>query len=227
MHARHARRSGQRWPLRRAAPLAPALALALLVSGTTAARLSATESSSASTISAGSVTLTASAISGCPVTGLLPDNSATACSFTASYSGASAYLALNVLIETQAGTGGSTLYNPADASNDLQVSVTSSSPSATYSVPTVSTTCPGSPPPGSTCYELDNELVQTAALTSATVAFSASVKLPVSSTTSYQNGTAQIIMTAHAVQSKNNTLSCTTTPAAGSPCTPAGSFSWS
>ena len=40
-------------------------------------------------------------------------------------------------------------------------------------------------------------------------------------------GTAQVIVTTHAVQSANNTLSCTVTPAAGSPCAPNGSFKWS
>jgi hypothetical protein len=92
-------------------------------------------------------------------------------------------------------------------------------------VPSASETCPGGAPSGSACYELDNELISTSALTSATVAFSVSVKLPTTSPTGYQGGAAQILLTTHAVQSGNNTLSCETATA-GSPCTPKGTFSW-
>ena len=68
----------------------------------------------------------------------------------------------------------------------------------------------------------------TSALRSATVTFTVSTQLPTSSTSGYQGGTAQIIMTARAVQSTNNSLSCVGgPPSAGSPCTPAGSFKWS
>jgi hypothetical protein len=69
--------------------------------------------------------------------------------------------------------------------------------------------------------------VSTNPFTSATVSFSVSVNLPTSSLTGYQGGAAQIILTTHAVQSSNNTLSCSSTPAAGAPCTPSGSFKWS
>jgi hypothetical protein len=137
------------------------------------------------------------------------------------------YLAVNTLIETQSGAGGTKLYNPADGSNDLQVTVSSTSPSVTYTLPTTATTCPGGAPAGSTCYELDNELVSTSAVTSAAVAFSISLRVPTTSATGYQGGAAQVILTTHAAQSKNNTLSCSATPAAGSPCTPSGTFKWS
>jgi hypothetical protein len=149
--------------------------------------------------------------------------------FTATYSGsASAYLAIDILIETQAGTGGAKLYNPSDSSHDLQVTLTSTTPTVTYTDPTTSTTCPGGAPSGSTCYELDDELVATTAFSAtSTIGFSVSVKLPTSSATGYQNGAAQIILTTHGVQSKNNTLSCSGAPAAGSPCAPSGSFKWS
>jgi len=50
------------------------------------------------------------------------------------------------------------------------------------------------------------------------------VSLPAGSATGYQGGAAQIILTVHAVQSKNNPLSCTATPAAGAPCPPSGTF---
>jgi hypothetical protein len=199
-----------------------------LVTGTTFGRFRASETGGTNSFTAGTVTLTNSAIANCPATNVLPNNTSTACTFTATYSGPTpAYLAADVLIETQAGSGGTKLYNPGDSSNDLQVTITSSTPSVTYTVPTTPTTCPGGAPSGSTCYEFDNELVSTTAFTSAAVTFSVSVKIPATSGTGYQGGAAQIILATHAVQSKNNTLSCSATPAAGSPCTPSGSFKWS
>jgi len=198
------------------------------VTGATFALFTATTSSGSNSLAAGTVTLTDSAVANCPVSNLLPNGTATACTFTASYAGsAAAYLAVNVLIETQAGGGGTRLYNPGDSANDLQVTITSSNPSVTYGVPTTATTCPGGAPSGSVCYELDNELVSTSAVTSAAVGFSVSVKLPSGSVAGYQGGAAGVIVTTHAAQSASNTLSCTATPTTGSPCTPSGSFKWS
>jgi hypothetical protein len=211
-----------------AAFLASVTALCLVATSATLARSTAAETGGSNSFAAGTVTLTDSAIASCPVSSLLPNNTSSTCTFTATYAGsASAYLAVDVLIEAQAGSGGTRLYSPSDSSNDLQITITSASPSVTYTVPTISTTCPGGAPSGSSCYELDNELVGTSAFASAAVTFSASVKIPVSSPTGYQGGAAQIILTAHAGQSKDNTLSCSSTPAAGSPCTPSGSFKWS
>jgi hypothetical protein len=205
-----------------------AVALSLTAIGLTAGRLTASRPSQANSFSAGALTLANSSVANCPVTGLLPNNTAAACTFTTSYPGpAPAYLAVNVLVEAQAGTGGTRLYNPADSANDLAITITSTGPAVSYTVPSAVTTCPGGAPSGSACYELDNELVSTAAVTSATVGFSVSVSLPAGSATGYQGGSAQVILTTHAVQSANNTLSCTTAPAAGSPCTPSGSFTWS
>ncbi len=159
---------------------------------------------------------------------MLPNATPQSCTFTATYSGTTAaYLAADVLIETQAGTGGTRLYNPADSTGSMQVTITSASPAVTYAVPTSATTCPGSAPSGSICYELDNDLISTTALASASVTFSIVAAMPATSATGYQGGTAQVIVTTHAVQSGNNTLSCTTTPAAGSPCAASGSFRWS
>ena len=183
---------------------------------------------SPSTVSAGTVTLTNGSIANCPVSNLLPTGTAaTACTFTATYSGVAAYVAVDVLIETQAATGGTNLYNPSDSANDLQVKISSTTPSVTYTDPTTSTSCPASASVGSTCYELDDELVSTSALTSGPITFSVSFKLPTSSPSSYQGGAAQVALTTHAVQADNNTLSCTTTPNAGSPCSPTSSFKWS
>ncbi len=221
-------------PLGRAVRLAapalavPAIALSLTMIGSTVCSSSATEASGHDSVTTTSVTLTNSAIANCPVTGLLPNGNQAKCTFTTSYAGPSAaYLAVNVLVETQAGAGGTALYNPGDGSNDLNLIISSTSPAVTYKLPTTATTCPGNAPTGSTCYELDNELISTSSVTSATVAFTVSVGLPTTSTTGYQGGAAQIILTTHATQAGNNALSCTATATAGSPCTASGTFKWS
>jgi predicted ribosomally synthesized peptide with SipW-like signal peptide len=205
----------------------PAVALSLAVTGVTLAAYSATETSGQNSMAAATVTLANSAIANCPVSNLLPDGTTISCTFTTTYPGPSpAYLAVDVLVEAQAGSGGTALYNPSDRSHDLDLTVTSSNPTVSYTLPTTATACSAGAPSGSACYQLDNDLVSTSAVTSATVSFTVSVGLPTSSTTGYQGGTAQIILTSHAVQS-GNTLTCTATPAAGSPCTPAGTFHWS
>lgn len=209
-----------------------AIALSLTMIGSiltpTFCSSSATEASGHDSVTTTSVTLTNSAIANCPVTGLLPNGTQKKCTFTTSYAGPSAaYLAVNVLVEAQAGSGGTALYNPSDGNDDLNLLITSTSPTVTYTLPTTATTCPRNAPSDSTCYELDNELISTTAVTSATVSFTVSVGLPTTSTTGYQGGAAQIILTTHATQSGNNTLSCTATATAGSPCTASGTFKWS
>lgn len=205
-----------------------AVAVSLIVTGVTFGLLSASRTSGINSLAAGAVTLTDSAVANCPVSNLFPNGIATTCTFTATYSGPTpAYMAVNVLIETQAGGGGTRLYNPGDSASDLRVTVTSSNPAVTYGVPASATLCPGGAPSGSACYELDNELVSTSAVTSAAVGFSVSVNLPSGSTAGYQGGAAQIILTTHAVQSASNTLSCTATAVAGLSCAPSGSFTWS
>ena len=181
------------------------------------ARFSATRTSVTSTFSAGTVTLTSNVSGACGVTNMLPGSTPTPCTLTATYSGSvPGYMALNVLIETQAGNGGTNLYNPADSTHGLQVTVASSNPTvSSYTTPTISTTCPGGAPSGSTCYELDNELVSLSAFAAAppnsTVTFTTTVSLPSTTTTGYRGGTAQVILTAHATQSSNNgtTSGCT------------------
>jgi|SRR5579862_135163 len=182
-------------------------AVAALVSSTTFGLFSTNASSTSSSFTTGTVTQTRSAHSDCGVSNLLPDGTANNCgSLQITYTGSvNAYLGLDVLIETQAGSGGTTLYNPTDGLNDLQVTVTSGSGAVTYTEPTTSTACPGGAPANSTCYELDNELVSTTPFTSGnSVTFATSVTVPTSSTTDYQGGAAQILLTAHAVQSGNN-----------------------
>jgi len=193
-------------------------AAAALVTGATLSRLSSTGTTQSNSFAAGTVTLTSDTSGTCTVSSMLPGSSPSPCSLKATYSGnIPAYLAVDVLIETQSGNGGTNLYNPSDSTHDLQVALTSTSPSVTYTVPVSSTTCPLSAPSGSTCYELDNEIVSLTPFTNASgpATFSTTVSLPANTTTGYRGGAAQVILTAHAAQSGNNSAGgCT----AGATC---------
>jgi predicted ribosomally synthesized peptide with SipW-like signal peptide len=196
-----------------AGSVAVVAAAAALGAGVTFGFFSATSATQTNQFSAGKVTLTSDTSGACNIAAILPGTSPSPCTLKATYSGTvSAYMGLDVLIETQAGSGGSKLYNPADSANDLQVTITDNQGSpVTYTVPTTATTCPLTAPAGSTCYELDDELVNLAGLAPSTVVtFSTAVSLPTGSATGYQGGKAQIILTAHAVQAANNgsTASC-------------------
>jgi len=172
-------------------------------------------------LAAGTVTLTADVTGACTVTSVLPGATPSPCSLTVTYGGSlPAYLGLDVLIETQAGNGGTDLYDPGDPSNSgLQVAISSSgSSTVTHTVPTVATTCPASAPSSSTCYELDDEIVDTDAFnTGDQDTFTTAVRLPADAATGYRGGAAQVILAAHAVQSSDNPVpgGC----AAGQPCT--------
>jgi predicted ribosomally synthesized peptide with SipW-like signal peptide len=233
VHGKHAARRGRRWPLIGAAPLASVAALALLVTGTTLARYSGSETSGNNTLTAGTVTLTDTAIASCPITGLLPNAATSTCTFSATYTGnASAYLGLDVLIEAPTVTSTAALFNPADSAHDLIVKISSGSPAAvsSYALPGTgnSVTCPGGLPAGAACYQLTDDLVSTSVVTSSTgaITFTVAASLPTGSSNSYQSGTAAVVMTVHAVQSKNNALPGTCT-SAGPSCPASGSFTWS
>ena len=225
--ARHPR-SGARAPLVVIGPIIAAAAVAMAVS-VTFGLYSSKPAAENNSFTSGDLTLTNVVTGACTVTLMAPGDSPTACTLALTYSGnLSAYLAVDTLIETQAGNGGTDLYNPG-GSNGLSVSIVDNqTTSVTYTVPTTSTTCPGGAPTGSTCYELDNELLGTAAYTNgSTDTISTSVTLPAAAANIYQAGGAQVILSAHAVQSKNNTMACTATPTKGAPCTPSGTFAWS
>jgi hypothetical protein len=200
-------------------------AVAAVVSGAAFGFFSATSTRQSDSFSAGKVTQTNDLTGVCAVSNLLPNAVQSACTLKVQYTGGKpAYLGLDVLIETQAGSGGTKLYNPADGSHALQVSITSTSPSVTYTLPATATSCPITAPAGSTCYALAKELVSTTAFTNASpqVTFTTRFSLPTTSTTDYQGGAAQIVLTAHATQSANNGSvgGCT----AGQTCT---GVSWS
>jgi hypothetical protein len=182
-------------------------AVATVGTRTTLSLLSSNSPVQNSGLAAGTVTLASDASSACTVPSMLPGSSALPCSLTARYSGITpAYLALDVLVETQAGNGGNTLYAPSDPTHDLQVAISSLAPSVSYTVPTTPTVCPGSAPFGSTCYELDDEMISLAPFnsTSDPVTIQTTVSLPANMTPGYRGGQAQILLTAHATQSSNN-----------------------
>ncbi len=188
-------------------------AAAILGTSATFSLLSSATATQSNTFAAGTVTLTNDISGACAVSNMLPGASPAPCALKATYGGSvPAYMAVDVLIETQSGNGGTNLYNPSDSAHDLQIALSSTSPSVTYTVPVTSTPCPGSAPSGSNCYELDNEIVSLTPFTnaSAPVAFSTAVTFPASTTSGYRGGAAQVILTAHAVQSGNNSASgCT------------------
>ncbi|HUY64057.1 MAG TPA: TasA family protein [Acidimicrobiales bacterium] len=200
-----------------------------LVAGTTFGFYSSKSGAESNSFTSGTVTLASTVTGACTVVNMAPGDSPAACGLGTTYSGSlSAYLAVDVVIETQAGTGGTTLYNPA-GSNGLTVTISDNQTTpVTYVVPSTSTTCPGGAPTGSTCYELDNELLGTSSYANgAADTISTAVTLPSTAGNIYQGGAAQVILTAHAVQAKNNTVACSSTATAGHSCTPSGTFAWS
>ena len=141
----------------------------------------------------------------------LPDGSPHTCTLTVGYGGDKpAYLGLDVLIATKSGAGGTELYNPSDYLNDIQVKVKDNQGSAvTYVDPAIPTdfgapfACPTpySTDGYTTCYRLSDLLVRTSPFSSGSVAFTSTLSIPTSSTSDYQGGAAEIVVTAHATQS--------------------------
>ncbi|HZS13688.1 MAG TPA: TasA family protein [Candidatus Dormibacteraeota bacterium] len=196
-------------------------AAGMLVAGTTFGLFSSTPASESNNFTAGTVTLSSDATGVCSTATNIAPGDGSACTFKASYNGSlDAFLGLDVLIETQHATasgsggtahGGTNLYKPTDSSNDLQVTITDDK-AVSYTVPTVATTCVGAPA-GSTCYELDNELVSSTADAGGSTTnhtFTVTWSLPSSAGNGYQGGTAQVILTAHAVQAANQPTDSTT-----------------
>jgi hypothetical protein len=187
--------------------------LAALGTGVTLGALSGASPDQVTSLAAGTVTLDSDTSGTCTVASMMPGSMPSPCSLTGTYSGSTpAYLAVDVTIETQSGNGGTTLYNPSDSGHDLQVAISSTSPSVSYTVPVTATTCPGSAPSGSTCYGLDNEIASLTPFTSASgpVTIHTTVSLPANSTPRYRGGAAQVILSVHAAQSGNNSATgCT------------------
>ncbi len=222
-HALPPQRGGGRpWLLAVGGAVAAALAVGTLAGGVTLGLFSSTPQGETNTFTAGTVSLSTTASSACTVSNLMPGDAASSCTFVATYqSTEAAYLGLDIVVQTKAGVGGSALYDPGTGGVDITVTDGQSS-AVNYTIPTTadSTSCPS----GYTCYVATNELVSTSTFTntSGAVTFTTAVHLPSSATNAYQGGEAEVILTAHAVQAKNNPLpgSC----AAGSTCS---GLSWS
>lgn len=204
------------------------VATASFAAGSTLGLFSSTPAQETNSFTAGTVTLTSDATGACSVTDLVPGDSLTPCTFAATYTGsASAYVGLDVLIRTQAGAGGTPAY-PMSGGQGITIAVTDNQATPiTYTLTTSVIACPGTPPAGSVCYAASNLLVKTTAFTSAspTVTFSTAVGMPAATGNAYQGAATQVFLTAHAVQSRNQTLPGTCT--AGVTCAAAAGFSWS
>jgi hypothetical protein len=175
------------------------------------------------------------------------------CTLVTTYGGnLSGYLALDVFIATKkdttaGGAGATNLYNPGDPTGDADITVASTSPTVSYVVgggsPTsfgTAVTCPGA---GTSldgnsytgynlCYQLSNLVVSATAFTNASgaVTITTGISLPSGQLNTYQGSSAVVVLSAHAVQSRNNAINCAAggaSPTAGAVCTPAGSFAWS
>lgn len=203
--------------------------MVIVVASVTLGLFSARATAERHGFTADTLTLTTDAIGACAVTDMAPGDPPRKCMLALTYIGPlSAYLALDVLIETKAGSGGTDLYNPR-GSNGLTISITDNQGTpVTYEGASTATTCPSGVPSGTLCYQADNELIGTSAFSNGTaITVTIAASLPLAAGNGYQDGRAQVVLTAHAVQAKNNSLACTTTPTAGRTCRPRGSFAWS
>ncbi|MEA2902422.1 MAG: hypothetical protein QOH36_2309 [Actinomycetota bacterium] len=245
------RTASSRPRLRITLALLAVVAIASTSVGVTLALYSNRPTGETNTFVAGTVGLTSNVTGAClaSTANMAPADTAS-CTLLTTYAGnLSGYLALDVFIATTktVAVGATNLYNPADTTNQAQITVSSTTPTVTYVVaggsPTsfgTAITCPGSGTSldgvnystGYTCYLLSNLLVSATAFTnaSATVTFTTAITLPSTQPNSYQGSSATVVLGAHAVQSRNNTINCTAggaSPTAGAVCTPAGSFAWS
>ena len=198
-------------------------AVATLVAGVTFGLFTSSQTQT-NGFTAGTVTLSQGASSTCTVNSVMPGDGGS-CDLATTYAGNSAYEALDILIATKSGGGTgqtSALYTPAGGG----LSVGISDGTTTYTVPTVSTTCPAPYDVGGyTCYGLSNELLRSSGSTVASNTFTTTWSLPSGTDNTYQASSAAIVLNAHAVQAANNTIGCVS-QTAGQSCVPSGGFAW-
>lgn len=156
------------------------------------------------------------------------------CALSVIYTGSvPAYVSLTVAIQSEAGPGGSPLYDGSGI-NGLTLSVSDGHNS--FTVPTGPGTTGGTCPVGDMCWTASNELSAWYSGTTPNLVFASGDGATFTITplfakaagNPYQGGSASVSLTAQAVQSPANTLpaSCTTSTI-GKPCPASGSFSWS
>jgi len=156
-----------------------------------------------------------------------------ACALSVTYTGSiSAFVSLDVLIETKAGSGAGarTLYDPTTGKG-LTFSISDNGGNS-FTVPTIATTCPTAPA-GSTCYELDYELAASGPTnltfsTADVVTWTVTPVFPKGAGNPYQGATATLTLTAQAVQAPGNPLpaGCNTSTI-GQSCPASSPFAWS
>jgi hypothetical protein len=181
-----------------------------------------------------SLALNAPATTTCSYSTLVPGDltGAQHCALSVTYTGASpAWVSLTVAIQAKAGAGGTSLY---DGTNSHGLTFSVSDGVKSFTVP-ITTTSPTGCPATYTCWTAANDLAAwytgstpTLAFTNTKVAtWTVTPLLPKTVLNPYQGGTANLILTARAVQAEGNALpsSCTTTTV-GVPCPATGTFSW-
>jgi hypothetical protein len=227
------------------------VAVATASVGVTLALYSNRPSGETNTFASGTVSLTNVVTGAClaSTNNMAPGDTGT-CTLATTYGGTlSGYMALDVFIATQksttaGGAGATDLYNPSDATYGEEITVSGATPSVNYVVAGGTTnfgtaiTCPssGTSLDGNSyttydkCYLLSNILVSATAFASGSVTFTTGITLQNGEPNTYQGSSAVVVLSAHAVQSKNNVIDCVAgafSPTAGAVCTPAGSFAWS
>lgn len=161
-----------------------------------------------------------------------PPGSDAPCTLGVTYEGTlPGFVGLDVLVAASAGILPSTgvppgttalpLFDRTAQGLQLQITDTTNGSSGFYIAGTDFTAQGGSPPPstpvtsvtcpsqfsGATCFQVTDLLVSTTAfVTGRADTFSVNYQLPLASTTGYQNSTATVVLTAHAVQAGNNAL---------------------
>jgi hypothetical protein len=153
------------------------------------------------------------------------------CTLSVAYGGTIAgYVGVDVLIASKsgtlpvgvpAGTVAKPLYDGTPEGMQIQVTDTINGPSNFFVSGTNFTPQGSLPPPGTaiptvtcptgftgdTCFQAANLLVSTTAfINGGTDTFTVNYEVPTTSTSGYQNGTATVVLTVHAVQASNNAL---------------------
>jgi len=156
------------------------------------------------------------------VPGDLPGSPAGTCALSVTFTGIGpAWVSLTIGVQSQAGSGGSTLYDGSGTN--------------TYTVPTGTGTTGGSCPNGFTCWSTANDLAawygpgpNLGFTDGKSVTWTVTPQFPTSVTNPYQGGSATVTLIAQAVQAPGNPLpaGCTTSTI-GTPCPTGGGFSWS
>ena len=219
--------------------------MAAVTAGVTLARMSASEQGGANSFTAGTISVTTGSPASvtCTTTGLLPGVSSagalignvtdSTCTFDVKYTGnVSAYLGMDIAV-----TDGSTSLFSSGSSTGLQLYLADAS-STSY----VTSNASNTGGTGDTTYTkeggataalptsgISDLLVsRTAATNGSTVNFSLDYAMPQDSANTFQSGSVTIVLTFHAVQSRNNTLPADC--AAGQQCNADGdgsTFAWS